>query len=107
VADAAAHPRRHLRDHLRTLDTEGLLHRAERPVNSQAEPVRPPARLEGSGLPVKQRRAVCFTHVTDAPGGTGDGTDLIGGFAGEGPPGLLRTKPPPARPRPRLYPHPK
>ncbi|GHH82910.1 carboxylase [Streptomyces sulfonofaciens] len=80
MADAGAYPYRDLRDYLHTLDSEGLLHSIDEPVDKDAELV-PLVRLQFRGLPESRRRAFHFTRVKDARGRTYEGSVLIGGFA--------------------------
>jgi 4-hydroxy-3-polyprenylbenzoate decarboxylase len=71
---------RDLRDHIKALKEEGLLHEINRVVNKDSE-LHPLVRLQFRGLPEPKRRAFLFRKVTDARNRSYEIPVLVGGLA--------------------------
>src|SRR5215510_1008115 len=71
---------RDLRDHIKALKEEGLLHEINRVVNKDSE-LHPLVRLQFRGLPEAKRRAFLFRNVTDARYRSYEIPVLVGGLA--------------------------
>src|SRR5437016_2921651 len=74
-------PRLDFQDHLRDLESRGLLTRIDHPVNKDTE-LHPLVRLQFlGGIPETERRAFLFTNVVDGSGKRYDMPVVVGAIA--------------------------
>src|SRR5215204_7362874 len=80
-AQGSGGPRLDFQEHLAALETNGLLHRIDRPINKDTE-LHPLVRWQFlGGVPEDKRRAFLFTNVTDVKGRRYDIPVAVGALA--------------------------